>query len=77
MESAKTFYGNLDNEDNYRNLINDLQSSDREAQNRARSLLDYFDKFNLEAKYQKGEAKYQEEQRKSTIKPSDKGGSSK
>lgn len=77
MESAKTFYGNLDNEENYRSLINDLQSSDREAQNRARSLLDYFDKFNLEAKYQKGEAQYQEEQRKSTIKSSDKGGSSK
>lgn len=77
MESAKTFYGNLDNEENYRSLINDLQSSDREAQNRARSLLDYFDKFNLEAKYQKGEAKYQEEQRKSTIKSNDKGGSSK
>ena len=77
MESARNFYGNLNIEDNYRNLINDLQSSDREAQNRARSLLDYFDKYNLEAKYQKGEAQYQEEQRKSTIKPNDKGGSGK
>ena len=77
MESAKTFYGSLDNEGNFRSLINDLQSSDREAQNRARSFLDYLDKFNLETKYQKGEAQYQEEQRKSSIKSGDKGGSGK
>ena len=75
MQAALQKYGNLDNNVNFQQLIKDLQSSDHEVQDMARSLLDYYDKMNLEAKAKKGEAAYQEEMRKSTLnsKPSDGG----
>lgn len=73
MELAFKEYGNLDDEKTFNQFIKDLKNDDKTTYEKAHALIDFYDKYNLQAKFQKGQAAYQEEQRKSTTagKPKD------
>ena len=63
MEQAIARYGNLSNKDAYDRLVADIRSGVKEAND----YIDYLDKYNQEARQEKANQQFQEQQRASSV----------